>query len=75
MNPAYVSREEIVKEMSLHLVAAILHRSLNTSSEMEVIDCLMEAPERYNSRVVLDHMDDALKAAKQILDQRETANV
>ena len=60
-------RAEIVKTMSEHLVAAILHNKLDTSSDIDVIECLRNTPERYQSRVVLNHMDDALFSAKQVL--------
>ena len=62
-----LSRDEIVKSMSEHLVAAILHDRLDTSSDIDVIDCLLRTPERYQSRVVLNHLDDALLEAKQTL--------
>jgi hypothetical protein len=61
------SRTDLVKEMAEHLVAAILHGRLDTSNDTDVIECLRCAPPRYHSRKVLDHMDDALVEAKQIL--------
>lgn len=64
-------RDEIVDCMALHLVAAILHGGLDTSSDIEVIDCLLNTPERFQSRIVLDHFDDALAEAKQILIAKE----
>lgn len=66
-----LSRDDIVKTMADHLVAAILHASLDTSSDIDVIQCLLDTPERFQSRVVLNHIDDALAAAKQILVARE----
>ena len=65
------SRDEIVKSMAEHLIAAILHDRLDTSSDIDVIQCLLDTPERYQSRVVLNHVDDALLEAKQILIARE----
>lgn len=64
-------RDEIVDIMAAHLVAAILHDGLDTSSDMEVIQCLLSTPERFQSRVVLNHLDDALLEAKQILIAKE----
>lgn len=68
-----LAREEIVKVMAEHLVAAILHDRLNTASDSDVITCLLNTPERFQSRVVLNHMDDALVAAKQQLVEIEMA--
>lgn len=55
--------------------AAILHASLDTSSDIDVIQTLLDTPERFQSRIVLDHMDDALYEAKQILIAREIGDV
>jgi hypothetical protein len=40
---------------------------IDTSSDIDVIECLRNAPERYHARTVLDHMDDAMLEAKQTL--------
>jgi hypothetical protein len=64
-------RDEIVDCMASHLVAAILHDGLDTSSDRDVIHCLLNTPERFQSRVVLNHFDDALAEAKQILIAKE----
>lgn len=64
-------RDEIVDCMAAHLVAAILHDALDTSSDIDVIDCLLNTPERFQSRIVLNHLDDALYQAKQTLIARE----
>lgn len=64
-------RDEIVDIMASHLVAAILHDGLDTSSDIDVIECLLNTPERFQSRVVLNHLDDALIEAKQILIAKE----
>ena len=64
-------RDEIVDIMAAHLVAAILHDSLDTSSDMDCIQCLLNTPERFQSRVVLNHLDDALIEAKQQLVRKE----
>lgn len=62
-----MDRADIVKIMAEHLVAAILHNHLDTSSDIDVIQCLLDTPERFQSRTVLNHLDDALYAAKQEL--------
>jgi hypothetical protein len=64
-------RDEIVDCMASHLVAAILHDGLDTSNDIDVIQCLLDTPERFQSRIVLDHMDDAMAEAKQTLIARE----
>lgn len=64
-------RDEIVAEMAATLVAEILHNSLDTSREQDVIQVLLDAPARWQSRVVLNHMDDALDEANQTLMARE----
>ncbi len=68
-------RDEIVDCMAMHLVAAILHNGLDTSSDIDVIDCLLNTPERFQSRVVLNHIDDAMAEAKQILIAKEMGDV
>jgi hypothetical protein len=68
-------RDEIVDVMAAHLVAAILHAGLDTSSDIEVIQCLLNTPERFQSRVVLNHLDDALYAAKQTLIAKEIGDL
>lgn len=65
------TRDEIVKNMAEHLVAAILHGNLDTDSAGDVIECLLSTPERYRSRVVRDHMDEALAEADQMIIARE----
>ncbi|MDB5550638.1 MAG: hypothetical protein JWL86_622 [Rhizobium sp.] len=62
-----IDRAATVKQMAEHLVAAILHDSLDTSSDVDVIECLRTTPELYHYRIVLDHMDDAMAEAKQTL--------
>jgi hypothetical protein len=66
-----MERWQIVKTMSEHLVADILHSGLDTSNDIDVISCLLNTPDRFHHRVVLDHMDDALAEAKQILIAKE----
>ena len=66
-----IPRHEIVSSMSGYLVASILHNGLDSSSDMDIIQCLLDTPERYQSRVVLDHMDDAKAEALQILIAKE----
>jgi hypothetical protein len=69
-----LSREEIVKSMAEHLVAAILHDKLCTASDIDVIRCLLNTPERYQSAIVRNHMDDAVSVAKQILNAMEMSD-
>lgn len=66
-----MDRDDIVKIMAEHLVSAILHASLDTSSDIDVIQTLLDTPERFQSRVVLNHIDDAKAEALQMLIQRE----
>lgn len=66
-----IPRDDIVKSMADYLVAAILYSRLDTSSDMDVIEALLNTPERYQSRVVLNHLDDALYLAKQTLVAKE----
>lgn len=68
-------RDAVVKCMAEHLVASILTDDLDTSNDIDVISVLLNTPERFQSRVVLNHMDDALFEAKQILIQREIGDV
>jgi hypothetical protein len=68
-------RDELVDIMAAHLVAAILHDGLDTSSDIEVIQCLLNTHERFQSRVVLDHLDDALYQAKQTLIAKELGDL
>jgi hypothetical protein len=68
-------RDEIVDIMASHLVAAILHDALDTSRDQDVIECLLNTPDRFQSRVVLNHMDDALAEAKQVLISREMGDL
>lgn len=65
------NRDDIVKRMAEYLIAAILHDALDTSSDIDVIQCLLDTPDRFQSRVVLNHLDDALYLAKQTLIARE----
>jgi hypothetical protein len=67
-------RDEIVDCMAAHLVAAILHDHLDTSKDQDVIATLLNTPERFQSRVVLNHMDDALYEAKQIIIAKEVGD-
>jgi len=69
--PLDLRRDQIVDVMAGYLVAAILTDGLDTSSDVDVISCLMNTPERFQSRVVLNHMDDALAEAKQTLIAKE----
>ena len=68
---AGLDRDDIVKIMAEHLVAAILHDALDTSRDRDVIQCLLDTPDRFNHRVVLDHIDSAMYEAKQMLIARE----
>lgn len=66
-----LDRAATITRMSEHLVAAILHQGLDTSSDSDVIAYLYDAPDRYHHRVVLDHYEDAVAAAKQTLVMQE----
>jgi hypothetical protein len=59
-------RSEIIGIMAAHLVAGMMN-GLNVSSDIDVIQYLLDTPERFQSRVVLNHMDDALRSAREIL--------
>lgn len=59
-------RERLVAEMAAHLVAGILG-GLNSASDIDVIDYLWRVEQRYPSRVILNHMEDAMLEAKQQL--------
>jgi hypothetical protein len=67
------SRTETVKTMAKHLMAAIVAGRLNTSSEIQIIDCLRKTPEQYNWKIIHSHMDEALFEAKQALSATEWA--
>lgn len=60
------NREEVIRCMAEHLVAGIMG-GLNTSCDYQVIEYLLNTPERFQSRVVLNHMDDAMYVAKMTL--------
>lgn len=62
-----LDRSEIVKSMAEHLAAAVIADHLDLASEIDVIDTLWRAPEQWQSRVILNHLDDALLEARQIL--------
>jgi hypothetical protein len=64
---ALASRDEIVNAMAGYLVAAVLHNGLDTSRDIDVIQTLLDTPERFQSRVVLNHFDAAMYVAKQQL--------
>lgn len=68
-------RDEIVDIMAGYLVAEIMHNALDTTRDQDVIAALLNTPERFQSRVVLNHMDDALAEAKQILIMKEMGDV
>lgn len=64
-------RDEIVTIMAGYLVAEIMHNALDVQRDQDVITTLLNTPERFQSRVVLNHMDDAVAEAKQILIMKE----
>lgn len=66
-----MDRDDVVKVMAEHLVSAILHANLDTSSDIDVIQTLLDTPERFQSRVVLNHLDDAKAEALQMLIAKE----
>lgn len=67
-----LSRDEVVKTMADHLVAAVVD-GLSTANTLDVFKCLYDSPDRYHHRVVNDHMDDALTLAKAILNEMYNA--
>lgn len=67
-------RDALVMCMAEHLVSAILHDGMDTSNDSDVIMVLFNTPERFQSRIILNHMDDAMYEAKQLLIQREMGN-
>jgi hypothetical protein len=67
------TREMLVQEMANHLYAGVLG-GLNTANDQDVISYLWNAPQRYHHRLVLDHMDEALYLAKQMLLAEEMSN-
>lgn len=66
-----IDRAATIKQMADHLVGAIMYEGLDTSSDSDVIAYLYDAPDRYHHRVVLDHYEDAVAAAKQTLVMQE----
>jgi hypothetical protein len=60
-----VHRSEIIGIMAAHLAAGMLN-GLNMSSDIDVIQYLLDTPERFHPRIVLDHMDDAPQSAVEI---------
>jgi hypothetical protein len=60
------TREALIQEMANHLYAGALG-GLNTANDQDVISYLWNAPQRNHHRLVLDHMDDAMYLAKQML--------
>ncbi|MBR1230237.1 hypothetical protein JQ600_35670 [Bradyrhizobium sp. AUGA SZCCT0176] len=70
-----VPRAEIVSTMAMHLVAAILHDDLDVTNDIDVIQTLLNTPERFQSRVVLNHMDDAKAEAEQTIIAKEMGDI
>ena len=58
--------DALIQEMANQLYAGILG-GLNTSRDQDVIHYLYSAPQRYHYRLILDHYDRALYAAKQMM--------
>lgn len=64
---ASANREAIVKSMAEHLAAAVIADRLDISNDIDVIDTLWRTPEQWQSRVILNHFDDAVFECRQIL--------
>lgn len=60
------AEELLIEEMANQLYAGILG-GLNTSKDQDVIAYLYDSPQRYHYRLILNHYDRALYAAKQML--------
>ncbi len=56
----------LIQEMANQLYAGILG-GLNTSSDMEIIKYLYDAPQRYHRQLILNHYERAVYEAKQML--------
>lgn len=61
-----VSRDSIVHDMAMHLIAGMTE-GLDLSSNFDVIRYLISTPDRYRAKVVSAHMDDAIYSARQII--------
>lgn len=67
-NAILPERSEIVKQMARSLVAGVLGGGcLNLGEDTDVIQTIRCALPQYRSRVILDHLDDALEECKQTL--------
>lgn len=58
--PRDLRRDEIIDRMTGHLMAAVLHGSLDAMCERDAIMCLLDTPERYRLGVVCAHLQEAL---------------
>jgi len=60
-------RPAIVKAMAEHLAAAVIADRLDLSNDIDVIDSLWRCGQQWQSRVILNHLDEALFECRQIL--------
>ena len=60
-------RSEIIDMMSRCLVVAVIVAQLDLGDDVDVIETIRSALPQFRCRVILDHLDDALTAAKQSL--------
>lgn len=60
----------LVEEMAHQLYAGIVG-GLNTASDIDVIQYLYDAPQRYHRQLILDHYERALLEAKHMLNEYE----
>lgn len=58
------SRDEIVGEMAMHLVAGGI--DLDDEDDRDIVACLYDAPERYGWKIIKQHLDDAVLYARSI---------
>lgn len=67
MTSALPPNAEIIKQMARSLVACVIGDGLDLGDDIDVIECIRNACPQYRCRQILDHLDDALLEARQIL--------
>jgi len=63
----------LIEEMAEQLYAGIIG-GLDSSSDIDVIQYLYDAPQRYHQQLILDHYERALLAAKHMLNEYAISN-
>jgi hypothetical protein len=61
-----MEHERIVSEMAAHLVAGY-SGGLDFGDDVDVIEYLRHTPEQYRCRAIINHLDDAVVAARQMI--------